>query len=452
MVLETLDAKDHLISSAGAVVVETDKAIVQCDAMQGATSVRLVRGEKTFRAEQKGGGDREGLCLLGIPNFSVAAPVEFGQKDPEVGTRVFAVSNALGLGLSISEGVVSGIREFGGNTFIQFTSAIAPGSEGGGLFDAEGRLLGFVTYRVRDGQNVNFAIPIRRLANIEKRLGSASATNSFSVAANGLVREGKWADLAQHAKRWLVEDTRSIEAWFWLGYASQQTGDWSEAERAYREALRLEPGAVSVGVGLSIALLNQKKTQEAADVARSLLAWRQEDARVWVALGLAELGLDHSEKAKTALERALQVDSWSYDAHMGLARIARASRDWRAAVAAHRALTRITPKDGNAWILLAEAYLFDQRPKRALASAEQALALVPDSSDAKLFKGAALVMARRQHEGIAILKQATAGQTQRPGWAWEYLGNAYYGLRMYPEAIDAYTQAMKLLPTSVSVK
>jgi tetratricopeptide (TPR) repeat protein len=162
--------------------------------------------------------------------------------------------------------------------------------------------------------------------------------------------------------------------------------------------------------------------------------------------------LDHSEKAKTALERALQVDSWSYDAHMGSARIARASRDWRAAVAAHRALTRITPKDGNAWILLAEAYLFDQRPKRALASAEQALALVPDSSDAKLFKGAALVMARRQHEGIAILKQATAGQTQRPGWAWEYLGNAYYGLRMYPEAIDAYTQAMKLLPTSVSVK
>ena len=113
---------------------------------------------------------------------------------------MFAVSNALQLGLSISEGVVSGIRDFGGDTYIQFTAAIAPGSEGGGLFDVDGRLLGFITYRARDGQNVNFAIPIRRLAEIEKRLGAASAADGLSASAAGLMQQGKWADLAQHAK------------------------------------------------------------------------------------------------------------------------------------------------------------------------------------------------------------------------------------------------------------
>lgn len=451
-VLETLDTKENLVSSSGAVAIETGKAIVQCDVLQGAATVRLVRGEKFFRAEQTGGGDREGLCLLAVPDLTVATPVEFLQKDPEVGVRVFAVSNALGLGLSISEGVVSGVRDFGGNAYIQFTSAIAPGSEGGGLFDADGKLLGFITYRARDGQNVNFAIPIRRLAGIEKRLDAASAAEGFRVAATGFAREGKWTDLVQHAKHWLAEDARNGEAWAWLGVAAQQTGDWLEAERAYREALKLDPGAVWIGVRLSMALLNQKKAQEAADIARSLLAWRQEDARVWVALGLAELGLDHSEQAKKAFERALQVDSWNYDAYQGLAHIARTNRDWRAVAAAHRAMTRIAPNDVSTWIQLVEAYLLDQRPQRALASAEQALALAPESSDAKLYKGAALLMARRQHEGIAILKQATEGQTQRPGWAWEYLGNAYYELKMYPEAIDAYTQALKLQPASVSVK
>jgi len=451
-VLETLDAKDQSVSSAGAIVIEPGKAIAQCDVLQGAATVRLVRGEKVFRAERTGGGDGEGLCLLKVPELSVPVPENLQQQDPEVGVRVFAVSNALGLGLSISEGVVSGIRDFGGNPYIQFTSAIAPGSEGGGLFDADGRLLGFITYRARDGQNVNFAIPLRRLAGIEKRLGAASAADGLRVTATALMREGKWAELAQHAKRWLAEDANSGEAWAWLGYAAQQTGDWVEVERAYREAFKREPSSIGIGIGLSMALLKQKKMQEAADTARSLLVLRQEDARIWVALGLAELGLDHGVQAKQAFERAVQVDSWNYDAYWGLAHIARASRDSRAAAAAYRAMTRIAPNDVNTWVLLAEAYLFDQRPQRALSSAQQALSLAPESADAKLFKGAALVMARRQREGIAVLKQATAGETLRPGWAWEYLGNAYYALKMYPEAIDAYTQAVKLQPASVSAK
>ncbi|MDP1681914.1 MAG: tetratricopeptide repeat protein [Burkholderiales bacterium] len=451
-VLETLDAKDRLISSAGAVMIDAGKAIVQCDGLQGAATIRLVRGEKIIRAEQTGGADREGLCLLALSDPVVAAPVEFLQKNPEVGVRVFAVSNALQLGLSISEGVVSGIRDFGGDTYIQFTAAIAPGSEGGGLFDAEGRLLGFITYRARDGQNVNFAIPIRRLAELEKRLGAASAADGLSATANGLMQQAKWTDLAQHAKTWLAADANSGAAWAWLGIAAQQMGDWPEAERAYREVLKRDPNAILFGVGLSNALRYQKKTQEAADVARSLLAIRQEDASIWVALGQAELGLDHGVEAKQAFARALQVDSFNYEAHLGLSRIARANRDWRTAAAAHRAMARMTPNDVNAWLLLTEVYLFDQRPKRALASAEQAIAIAPDNSDAKLFKGAALVMDRRYREGIKVLQYATDGPTQRPGWAWGNLGSAYYALKMYPEAIGAYTEAVKLQPAAISPK
>ena len=451
-VLETMDAKAQVISSSGAVLIQSGKAIVQCDVLQGAATVRLVRGEQRYRAEQMGGGDPEGLCLLAVTDLPLAVPIEVLAKDPTVGMRVFAVSNALGLGLSISEGVVAGIRDFGGNTYIQFTAAIAPGSEGGGIFDADGSLLGFITYRARDGQNVNFAIPIRRLAEIEKRQGAASAANSFSATASELLRETKWPTLAQYAKTWLAADANSSEAWAWLGVAAQQTSDWPEAERAFREVLKREPNSIGIGVNLSAALLQQKKAQEAADVARSFLAWRQEDARIWVALGLAELGLEHSALAKQAFARALQADALNFDAHLGLARIARANQDWRGAAAAHRAMTQLTPNDVNAWLSLAEVYLFDQRPKRALKSAERAIALVPENSDAKLFKGAALVMNRRQREGIKVLQHAALGPTQRPGLAWEYLGSAYYELKMFPEAIDAYSHALKLNPASLSAK
>jgi len=451
-VLEMLDASEQVVAAAGAVLVENGKAVTQCDVLQGAAIVRLVRGEKRYRAEQVGGGDREGLCLLTVADLPPATSITFSPNEPDIGARVFAVSNALGLGLSISEGVVSGIRDFGGQIYIQFTAAIAPGSEGGGLFDADGRLLGFVTYRARDGQNVNFAIPIRRLAELEKRVGAASAANGFSATASALLRETKWPALAQHAKTWLAADANSSEAWAWLGVAAQQTGDWQEAERAFREVLKREPNSIGIGVSLSAALLQQKKAQEAADVARSFLAWRQEDTRVWVALGLAELGLEHSAQAKQAFERALQADALNFDAHLGLSRIARANQDWRAAAASHRAMTQVTPNDVNAWLSLAEVYLFDRRSKRALQSAERALALAPENSDAKLFKGAALVIDGRPREGIRMLQHAALGSTQRPGWAWELLGGAYYELKMFPEAIDAYSQALKLNPASLPAK
>lgn len=451
-VLETLDAKNTLLSSTSAMLIETDKAIAQCDVLQGANSLRLAGKNQTFPVERIGGADREGLCLLAIPQGIVATSVAFHDKDPEIGIRVFAVSNALSLGLSISEGVVSGLREFHGNRYIQFTSAIAPGSEGGGLFDADGQLIGFITYRALDGQNVNFAIPIRRLANIEKRLAAASAESGLSATATALEQAGQWTALAQHAQQWLAADAGSSEAWTWLGYAAQQTGNWPEVERAFREVLKLEPRAIGIGVLLARALTNQKKYQEAADVARSLLVWRQEDARIWAELGLAELNLDQAAQAKLTLGKALQLDPWNFDAHLALAHLARNSGDWRTVASSHRAISRIAPDDIRNWLLLAEAYLHEQRPQRALASAERALALAPDSGDAKLFKGAALVKLNRQREGMALLKQAAAGNTRRPSWALEFLGVAYYDLKMYPESIDALTKAMKLDPTSVSIK
>ena len=62
-VLETMDAKAQVISSSGAVLIQSGKAIVQCDVLQGAATVRLVRGEQRYRAEQMGGGDPEGALL-----------------------------------------------------------------------------------------------------------------------------------------------------------------------------------------------------------------------------------------------------------------------------------------------------------------------------------------------------------------------------------------------------
>ncbi len=72
--------------------------------------------------------------------------------------RQLRVSSPLGLENSISEGIISGTREKNGVFLIQTTAPISPGNSGGGLFDSEGKLIGITTFKLKGGENLNFAI------------------------------------------------------------------------------------------------------------------------------------------------------------------------------------------------------------------------------------------------------------------------------------------------------
>jgi hypothetical protein len=54
---------------------------------------------------------------------------------------------------------VSSLRDTEDGRVIQTTAPVSPGSSGGGLFNADGRLIGIVTFQYRGGQNLNFAVP-----------------------------------------------------------------------------------------------------------------------------------------------------------------------------------------------------------------------------------------------------------------------------------------------------
>ena len=83
-----------------------------------------------------------------------------------VGDVVFAVGNPLDVGLSVSEGIVSGLGRNnlslrGGpdyQDFIQTSAPINPGNSGGALVDAEGRLVGINTAVRADGAGIGYAV------------------------------------------------------------------------------------------------------------------------------------------------------------------------------------------------------------------------------------------------------------------------------------------------------
>ena len=101
-------------------------------------------------------GDR---CVIQVHKFKLQpVPGVRATGGLEVGESVYAIGNPRRLQRSLSQGLISGIRDERQGRLIQTTAPISPGSSGGGLFDSRGKLLGITSLTTVDSQNLNFAV------------------------------------------------------------------------------------------------------------------------------------------------------------------------------------------------------------------------------------------------------------------------------------------------------
>jgi hypothetical protein len=118
------------------------------------------------------------LALLRLPKKR--PPIMPADAIPKDASLVLAVGNPKGLGLSFSDGIVSGIREVDGYQLVQHTAPISPGNSGGPLLNSEGQFVGInaASLAAEDTQNVNFAIGAGRMALLWERGASLIAAGA----------------------------------------------------------------------------------------------------------------------------------------------------------------------------------------------------------------------------------------------------------------------------------
>lgn len=450
LVLEGRDAQGAARMQASATALGDGVAVTQCDLLSGAEQWVVIQAQRDLPATPRERDEARNLCRLDVPGLRAAGPEIVPLEQVRVGQRVYAIGNALGLGLSLSEGLVSGIRELGGESWIQTTAALAPGSEGGALFDEQGRLLGLTDYRKRDGQNVNFAAPAAWLPAIAGRAGQADASGKLRDEAARLARAEDWNGLAQLAADWSRRQPERGEPWIWLGAAREGLNDNQAAAEAYATALARTPGSVAVTLDLARARLRLDQPEQALAAVRPALDQHREDAGLWFAKSVAERALGHGEASEQALQQTLELDAWHatawsmrYDSAIGRG-------DYRAAQQAASHLTEIDPARVDYWLRLANAHLSQARPARAMAAIERAAALAPDNGDVLIWRGIALAHLGLRAQAIDTLKRSLAAKPLKPDWAWQQLGNVYYQLALFPEAIAALREAVKLAPDQLT--
>ena len=129
--------------------------------------VALPDRQKEVEAELVGSDARFDLAVVKIKKkgkFPYLAPAR--SDDLMAGETVIAIGNPLGLGSSVTTGVVSAPQrrmatgDGGSSIFIQTDALINPGNSGGPLLNINGELIGINTAIIQQAQGIGFAIPI----------------------------------------------------------------------------------------------------------------------------------------------------------------------------------------------------------------------------------------------------------------------------------------------------
>jgi serine protease Do len=193
------DSAGNTISSGSGVVIGSGIVITNCHVVQRASSVTVKLGPETYDGTLVQADEEFDLCRLSVTGLN-ARPVNIGSvANLRVGQKVLAIGSPYGLENTLSEGLVSALREVPGGTMIQTSAPISPGSSGGGLFDMTGTLVGINTFQHRYGQNLNFAVPADWINQMYSRsagvgvgtIGNKPAPPQKELTASDLI-VGQW--------------------------------------------------------------------------------------------------------------------------------------------------------------------------------------------------------------------------------------------------------------------
>lgn len=150
-----IDAAGHILTNAHVV----DKA--------SKIYIALTDNQPELEAELIGKDNRIDLAILKIiktGDYPFLPPAR--SDDLLLGETIIAIGNPLGLGHSITTGIISSLKrriqidEHYSAVFIQSDALINPGNSGGPLININGELIGINTAIARQAQGIGFSIPI----------------------------------------------------------------------------------------------------------------------------------------------------------------------------------------------------------------------------------------------------------------------------------------------------
>jgi S1-C subfamily serine protease len=310
----TYNAAGEVALTGSGFFVRPGEVLTNLHVVEGArrVEVRTFEGKgKTYAVAGLSAVDEDGdLAVLRVEMPAGRAPVaEAARAVPEEGERVFVIGNPLRLEGSVSDGIVSAVREVPSlGRIIQITAPISHGNSGSPVFNMRGQVVGVVTIRVMNGQNINLALGAARFASLRRSdalvsfAEMAARARSFQKSdaladwwyRNGLnsLWLGNYESALGYFETAANKNPQRVEAWIQVGFCRVKQGRNQEAVKAFEQALRLEPDSYEALNKLGDAHYYGGSYHQALEAYRRAVALRPDLAEGYynLAVTLLEVG------------------------------------------------------------------------------------------------------------------------------------------------------------------
>lgn len=368
-VVKVSDEQNRLIAQGSAVLLPSGKLATNCHLLKDGQRLEVGQKGRYVQAKRVAGDENRDACLL-VADQAGGKPATIGYSSSlKVGAPVYAIGSPHGLELSMSDGIVSQLRG-GTPPIIQITAAISPGSSGGGVFDSEGRLVGLSTLYIEGAQNLNFALPVEWLNELQpvpdKAIQNEPASGTrghsiedFSMHGN-LLYEGRLLEARELAKAWVKAEPKNVDSWLALGLSHQFLKDAPNAVEAYTTATRVDQNHYGAWFGLGYNLIVQNKYDKAIIALRRAVEINPSAVLAWPAIGTSYLKSNRPSNAISPFQEAIKLEK---DTHrlaehwFGLGESYRGAKRYVEAIQAFQSATRIKPDDWRYWNALALSHI-----------------------------------------------------------------------------------------------
>ncbi|HEV8587532.1 MAG TPA: tetratricopeptide repeat-containing serine protease family protein [Pyrinomonadaceae bacterium] len=325
----TYDAKGEPLISGSGFFIRPGEVVTNMHVIKGAQRVEIHTLDGKGRTYPVPGAlviDEEAdLALLSVnlPEEK-SRPLPLSTSLPEEGEQIFLIGNPLRLEGSVSDGIVSAVREVPDvGRIIQITAPVSHGNSGSPLFNMRGQVIGIVTVKVTNGQNINLALGAARIASLQgdqlisfDQIGSKGRSNQPEALADLWYRGGidsMWLGNYDSALNYFEtaanRNPKRAETWIQIGYCKVKQGRNDEAIRAYQHALALRPTSADAHNKLGDAYFYAGRFNEAIAAYQHAARLRPKDGEAYYNLALAYLEIGDREAALAQSRVLASVDA-----------------------------------------------------------------------------------------------------------------------------------------------
>ena len=319
--------------------------------------------------------------------------IEVSKEMPPVAQRVMVVGSPMGLEQSVSDGIISSVREIPGiGTFFQMSAPISPGSSGSPVVNMEGKVVGVATFQFLQGQNLNFAISGKSILDLQTNKPGQTLSewtfrisNQKPILAGELCRKGfsfmingQDQKALQYFKKATENDPNSTTAWYGLGYCYVGKNSPNDAIKAYKQAIRTDPTNEISHFHLGSYYQKLGRYDEAIDSYKQVISINPGFEAAYFNLGIIYSKIGQLIDGKEAFQNVVRINPEATTAHYNIGVSYTKLGYYTEAIDAYKKAIDVNPDFAKAYFNLGVVFGELGQIKDQMDAYKQAIRINPD--------------------------------------------------------------------------